>query len=346
MNHVAVDLGSKQSQFCIRGEAGQVLREGRLANRHLRTLFRVQERSRVVLETSAEAFAVATLAREAGHEVRVVPATLAPSLGVGQRGVKTDKRDAQNLSMASCRIEELPQVHIPSTFARELRAQLTSRARLVHVRTQLINSVRGWGRTELLEIQKATRENFPEKARRAALERPEGLPQHVERLLRVLEAANAAIKEANEELEELTQRDEVCRRLRTGPGVGPVTSASYRAALDDVTRFKSAHAVESYLGLTPGERSSGERTRRTGITGAGAARVRAALVQAAWCAWRTRPGDPMVTWARTLAMRKPKQVAIVALARKLAGVLYALWRDETDYNPAHAAQAPVTLTTH
>lgn len=335
MNHVAVDLGSRQSQFCNRAPSGQVLQEGRLSNRSLERFFRGVEKSRVVLETSAEAFAVADLALAAGHEVRVVPATLAPSLGVGQRGVKTDKRDAQNLSLASCRMEELPQVHVPSMHARELRAQLTSRARLVQVRTQLINCVRGWARTELLEITKASRENFPEKARAAAVERPAGLPQHIERLLKTMATVNEALKEANEELEALTKRDEVCARLRSTPGVGPVTSASFRAAIDEVKRFKSAHAVEAYLGLTPGEKSSGETRRRTGITGAGAARVRAALVQAAWCAWRTRPDDPMVKWAKQLATRRPKQVAIVALARKMSGVLFAEWRDESTYDPAH-----------
>ena len=339
MNHVAVDLGSRQSQVCVRSPGGQVLQQGRVRNLDLEEFFRQTEKSRVVLETCAEAFAVAMFAKAAGHEVRVVPSTLAPSLGVGQRGVKSDKRDAQNLSMASCRMEELPQVHVPSAFARELRAQLASRDLLVRARTQLTNHVRGWGRTELLEIPKATREAFPEKAFKAAVERPAGLPRHIERVLLGLSGLKTLLDEADEELDTLTTSDPVCKRLRSVPGVGPVTSASFRAALDTVERFTSAHSVESYLGLTPGERSSGETKQRTGITGAGPTRVRATLVQAAWCAWRTRPDDPMVVWARELAKRRPKQVAIVALARKMAGILYAVWKNETTYNPTHGAHA-------
>ena len=116
-----------------------------------------------------------------------------------------------------------------------------------------------------------------------------------------------------------------------------MTAMSFRAAVDDVKRFKNAHALEAYLGLTPGESSSGMKTNRLGVTKAGPARVRTALVQAAWSAYRTRPHDPMVQWARKLAEKKKPQVAITALARKMSGILYAMWRDGTTYSPTHQA---------
>ena len=100
-------------------------------------------------------------------------------------------------------------------------------------------------------------------------------------------------------------------------------------------RFGNAHRVESYLGLTPGEQSSSERSRRTGLTKAGAPRVRAALTQAAWSLRRTRPQDPMVLWAIEVEQRRGKRVAIMALVRKMAGVLFAMWRDGTTYEPTH-----------
>jgi transposase len=336
MNHVAVDLGSRQSQLCVRSSEGDIQQEARLANTELRAALAALPKSRVVLETSSEAFAVADWALEAGHEVNVVPSGLARNLGVGQRGVKTDKKDAQNLSMASCRMETLPRVHVPSTEARELRRLLTSRAQLITARTGMVNSIRGWMRTQLLRPLKGTRpDNFPKRIRELALSRPEGLPEHIERLLKVIETLNDQLKAADEELEMLTKGHPTCQRLRTVPGVGPVTSAVYSAVLDDVKRFKTAHAVESYVGLTPGENSSGQTLQKLGITRAGSTRTRAALVQAAWVAWRTRPHDPMVQWARGIAERRPIQVAIVALARKMAGILFAIWRDGTAYEAAH-----------
>ena len=100
--------------------------------------------------------------------------------------------------------------------------------------------------------------------------------------------------------------------------------------------LRGAHAVESYLGLVPGEHSSAERQRRTGITKAGPTALRWCLVQAAWAARRARRKDPMQRWADQIEQRRGTRVAVLALARKLAGILYALWRDGAVYEPRRA----------
>ena len=119
------------------------------------------------------------------------------------------------------------------------------------------------------------------------------------------------------------------------PGVGPVTSMRFVAAIDDVSRFANAHAVQAYLGLTPGENSSSTRQQRTGITKAGPAPVRRTLMQAAWNIRRLRPLDPISQWSMEIEKRRVKFVATVAVARKLAGILFALWRDGARYEPNH-----------
>jgi transposase len=83
--------------------------------------------------------------------------------------------------------------------------------------------------------------------------------------------------------------------------------------------------------------SSSERARRTGITKAGPTRLRWALVQAAWNFRRTRQDDPAVLWSRGIEQKRGRRIAIVALARKLAGILYALWRDGTTYDRLRGA---------
>lgn len=340
MNHVAVDLGSRKSQLCVRTPDGHVVREAKVRTKELGKHFSSLGKSRVVLEACAEAFAVADMAVAEGHEVCIVPATLAPSLGVGHRGVKTDAKDAQNLSMASCRMEQLPSVHLPSARARDRRSMLTARTALISTRTMLINSVKGWARTQLLTIPSGATSSFPERLRAAALAEPAGLPEYIERILQVLEELNEQIAAADKELKRLSEADAVAQRLMSVPGVGPVTAVSFRATVDDISRFQNAHSVQSYLGLTPREDSSGMRVRRLGITSAGSVRMRTALVQAAWSAYRTRPNDPMVVWARKIAERRPVQVAVVALARKMSGILFALWRDGTTYDPARDAPPP------
>jgi transposase len=314
MNHVAIDLGGRESQICVRGADGAILEEKRHATRLLDKLMRRWPPSRVIVETSAEAFRIADAAKAAGHEVRVVAASLVKSLGVGARGIKTDQRDARTLSEVSCRID-LPSVHIPTPASRELKSICGAREELIECRTKLINNVRGW--------------------MRGLLWRSAELPPHVARNLDVIEAVTMQIRAADAQLHQFVKTDATCQALTTVPGVGPVTAARFRAAIDDVSRFTSAHGVQSYLGLTPGECSSSERQRRTGITKAGATAPRRMLIQSAWAAWRRYPNEPMVMWAMAIAERRPKHVAIVALARKIAGILFALWRDGTTYKSDH-----------
>jgi transposase len=163
------------------------------------------------------------------------------------------------------------------------------------------------------------------------------LPDCVERQLKVIEVMNEQVVIADRELEVLAKQDPICKRLMTVPGVGPLTSVRFLAAIDEVGRFPDAHALQSYLGLTPGEDSSSNRKRITSITKAGARQLRWCLVQAAWSAQRVRGNDPMVAWAKRIGERRGKGIATVALARKIAGVLYALWRDGSSYEMARAA---------
>ena len=148
-------------------------------------------------------------------------------------------------------------------------------------------------------------------------------------------------------IEAVTRPDARVQRLRTVPSVGPVTAAAFVATIDDVRRFRRAHEVEAYLGLVPRELSSGERQRRGRITKAGNTRMRWLLVQAAVSILRLRQPqtDTLRSWATGIAARRGKKIAVVALARRLAGILYAMLRDGTTYGPRavprRAAAAPV-----
>jgi transposase len=343
MQHIAIDLGGKESQICVRALEGQIVHEGKAATRDLGRFLKRQPESRVVLETCSEAFSVADAALALGHEVRVVPATLVRSLGVGARSMKTDVRDARILSEVSCRID-LPSVHVPTELARERRSMCGMREELVASRTALVNCVRGWTRTQLLKIRTGHPETFPQRMRAAALACPDGLPEYAERVLVVIESLNEQIALADKELEQLARRDPLCERLMSVPGVGPVTSLRFAAAIDDVSRFPNAHSVQAFLGLTPGEHSSSQRQHRTGITKAGPAPVRRVLVQAAWVLRRFRPADPITKWAAEIEQRRGKHIATVAVARKLAGVLYALWRDGSRYEANHSSRRSAAAT--
>jgi transposase len=338
MEHIAIDLGSRESQICVRNAKGEIVDERRYRTAELRSyLAKRASGGRVLVESSSEAFTVAEWARQSGHEARVVPASLVRALGVGERGLKNDQRDARKLSEMDCRMET-PSVHIPSALRREHQARVTSREALVQVRTKLVNTVRSYLRTMALPPVKATPQTLAKNLRSFLADTAEGVPDHLEQLLLTIEHLNNQVALADQELEKIAESDPICKRLQSMPGVGPVTSICFASAIDDIQRFESAAKLASYLGLTPGESTTGFKTRRTGMTKAGSSRVRWTLNQAAWTLVRTRPNEPIVLWFKQVAGRRGKKVAITALCRKMAGILYAMWRYDQPYNPQKAAQ--------
>ena len=332
MEHIAIDLGGKESQICVRDTHSNIVLEKRWPTRELSEFLKGRPRARVVLETCAESFAVADHALAAGHEVCVVPAMLVRSLGVGSRRIKTDRRDAQILSEVSCRIQ-LPSVHIRSAEGRALQSQCAMREGLVQARTQLINTVRGWLRQQLIRVRSGMTETFAERVQEAFAAAQRELPSFVATQLQAIAALSENVRAATQALEKWAKSNGIASRLMSVPGVGPQTAAQFVASIDNVERYKDAHALESFLGLTPSEHSSSERQSRGGITKAGPRRMRWLLMECAWCLMYRYPKDPMAQWAHGIAERRGKCIAVTALARKLAGVLYALWRDGTMYHP-------------
>jgi transposase len=134
MEHIGIDLGGRDSQMCIRNGAGEIVEEMRCRTDRLVPMLARRAPARVVVKTCTEAFRIAARMQQHGHDVRVVAATLVLSLGVGQRGVKNDQRDARTLSEVSCRIE-LPSVHIPASVSQEVKAICVSREALIKART-------------------------------------------------------------------------------------------------------------------------------------------------------------------------------------------------------------------
>lgn len=336
MDHLAIDIGGRESQICSRTASGEIKLEKRVLTAQLPALFgQLEAPCRIVFEACAESFWLADAAKSAGHEVRVIATTLVRALGVGSRSTKNDRKDARVMSEASCRIE-LPSVHIPSMESRDRKSMLSARDSLVASRTMMVNVVRGWMRTRAIRLRRSGEVvSFPARVREACSETE--LPSYVERTLSTITMLTAEIVSADRELKAVAKADDCCPRLMSAPGVGPTTAVAYRATLDTIERFTDAHHAEAYLGLTPGEYASSDKLQRTGITKAGCTRMRWLLVQAAWTARRTAPNDPMVLWAKEIEKRRGKKVATVALARKLAGILFALWRDGTIYTPRHRA---------
>ena len=342
MEHVAIDLGSRKSQVCVRAADGTIVLERAVPTLLIADFLAPRAPCRVILETCAEAFAVADAIHRANpaHELRIVPATLAPTLGVGARRSKSDLRDARALSNASTRVD-LGSVHIKSPQARAALTLGVSRDALVRSRTLLINCVRGWGRQHLVRPKNGASTAFPDRMRAATQVAGLELPAEISSLLEVIDTLTDHERALSKKTDEQAKKHPLCKLLRTAP-IGACTAVAFVATVDDISRFPFAHALEAYLGLTPGEDSSAERQRTTGITKAGSARLRWLLVQSCWSAVNRRPEDPLVRWTIALALRRGWKIAITAMARKLAGILWAMWRYNKPYDPSRAASVTPT----
>jgi transposase len=143
-------------------------------------------------------------------------------------------------------------------------------------------------------------------------------------------------------IHEWAEGDASGRLLMTVPGVGPVVALEFMATVDDPSRFGGAHLLESYLGLVPRLHTSGGPGQGGHLSKRGPSYLRTLLYQAAWGLLRSR--DPkagaLQAWANALAQRRPPKVVVSALARRLAGVLLAIWRDGKPFEQRAPCEKP------
>ena len=333
MDHVGMDLGKRERQIAILTEDGELIhRRIRTERPRLVEVFGRWPSAKILLEASTESEWVACCLEDLGHEVIVADPNYAPMYGQRRRRVKTDRRDAHALVYA-CRAGIYRPAHRTSPEHRALRARLAVREAVVRTRAAWITGLQSLLRREGCRLRSGAPETFITRVEELTL--PPALTPVIAPLLELLGPLNHQLEVLDQELERLVAAHEAARHLITVPGVGPVTAAAFVATVDDVTRFRNAHQVEAYLGLIPSEWSSSEIQRRGHITKAGNARMRWLLVQGAWCILRRRKRLETAAlrhWAERIAGRRGRAIAAVALARRLAGIKFAIWRDGTDYD--------------
>jgi transposase len=334
MDHIGMDAGMVNSHVCELREDGEVVeRQIRTERKRFQDVFGTRPKARILIEASTESEWIACCLEELGHEVIVADPNYAPMYAHRSRRIKTDRRDARALAEA-CRLGAYRPAHRASPTQRDVRALLGIRELLVRTRTRWIVHIRALLRRDGLRLAPGRAENFVTRVN-ALLLSPQ-LATQIAPVLELLAPLNTQIAELDTQVASRAHEDERTRRLMTVPGVGPVTAVAFVATVDRVTRFRNAHQLESYLGLVPREWSSSETQRKGSITKAGNTRMRWLLVEAAWCILRRKKKPETVRlrdWADGIALRRGSHVAAVALARRLAGILYAMWRDQTEYDP-------------
>jgi transposase len=337
MEYGAIDLHSRRSLIRIVDADGQVLLDRTIATTReaFTAVFAGRAPMRVLVESGTESAWVVATVEACGHAVIVADPNYTLMYGVRVRAVKTDRRDVAALAEA-CRLGIYRRAHRVSSAQREVRRVLRIREQLVRIRTQLICLLRSQLRQEGYRLPSGKSETAPKRCRSLAV--PAALAAQLAPVVDALDALGPVIAGLESETTERAAADPIVRRLMTAPGVGPIVGLTFRAVVDDVQRFADAQQCTAYLGLVPSEASSGSRQRKGGITKAGPSSLRVVLIQAGWVIWRQRQGRAALhAWVERLAARRGRRIAVVALARRLARILYAMWRDATDYRPVPLA---------
>jgi transposase len=341
MYTIGIDLHKRESQLCIQTGDG-VFVERRIATTRERftAVLAPYAPARVLLEAATESEWVARHLEADGHTVIVADPNFAPMYATRSRRVKTDKRDARTLCEA-CARGTYQSTHRLSEAQRHVRAELTVRETLVRTRTRCVAVIKAAVRREGLRLSVGTPEHTARKV--AVLPLSDATRVEVAPLLALIAMCNTQIDAADDRLTLLAATSAPARLLQSMPMIGPVTALGFVAALDDIARFPSASHVAAYLGLVPSEYSSGERHQRGHITKRGDTRTRWLLVEAAWRIMRSKNPTvaPLQLWTARIIARRGRRIAIVALARRLATLCYAMWRTNTPYHATRLQHAPL-----
>jgi transposase len=343
MRTVALDLGSKITLCEVK--SGEVVKRATAAG--LSDLVDVlgpnAPAAKVAFEACREAWHVHDQLQEWGHEPLMLDTTRVRQLGIGQHKRKTDRIDAETMARA-LEVGRIPLAHVLSPRRRELRLQLGVRRSLVATRAEYITTIRGLARAHGQHLPKCDAENFLEHLRRTPLDEP--TRALTEPLAKMLEGLTPQIALVDKKLEQLCAEEPVIGQLSTVPGVGLIVAAAFVSVIDEAKRFGRAHEVESYVGLVPSEETSIHR-KLGSITKHGNSYLRALLVQGAHSVFRLRADDPLKRWGEAVAQRRGKRIAVVAVARRLVGILWAMWRDGSIYDPTKLGYASAAgMSTH
>ena len=244
---------------------------------------------------------------------------------------KTDKNDARGIAQV-VRSGWYNPVHMKSRASHYERALLTSRKTVLNKCLDLENEIRGLFKAFGIRLPKTIKHYNFDREVRPIIEADEGLSHALQPMLDAHEVLLRAFAELDRRVKMDARRDEVCARLMTVPGVGEITALSFKAAIDDPTRFRSSRSVGAHFGLTPRRFQSGEMDNLGRISRAGDASVRANLYSAAnSLLTRSRHPSRLKSWGMRLMRKKGRRRATVALARKLAVILHRMWVDSTKF---------------
>ena len=334
MDHFAgMDVSVKETSVCIVDDAGTIVREAKVASEPEALLNVLTSPGfhfkRIGLEAGPLSQWLYSALAEAGLPVICVETRHMRAVLQAQIN-KTDRNDARGIAQMM-RAGLYRPVHVKTLRSQKLRMLLVHRKLLQSKAIAVENDLRGTLRNFGLKVGIVGKLKFEARIRELVESHPD-LAVLVEPLLVVRRVLREQIGILHRRLLAIVRGDDVCRRLMTIPGVGPVVALTYRATVDVPARFKSSKAVGAVFGLTPSKYQSGEINRTGAISKCGDEMMRVMLYEAAHSMLtRTIRWSWLKAWAMKIARHRGMKKAIVALARRLAVIMHRIWVDGTEF---------------
>jgi len=328
-----LDVSVKETSVCIVDDAGKIVREARVASEPealLQVLTNAIYRfKRVGLEAGPLSQWLYSVLAEAGLPVICVETRHMRAMLKAQIN-KTDRNDARGLAQMM-RVGLYRPVHVKTLRSQKLRVLLTHRKLLQSKAIAIENDLRATLRNFGLKVGTIGPVKYEMRIRELVENLPD-LAVLMEPLLLVRRVIREQLGILHRRLLAIVRDDDVCRRLMTIPGVGPVVALTYRVTVDVPARFRNSKAVGAVFGLTPSKYQSGENDRTGAISRCGDEMMRMMLYEAAQSMlMRSTKWSWLKAWAMKVARHRGMKKAIVALARRLAVIMHRIWVDGTEF---------------
>lgn len=337
---IGVDLAKSVFQLHAASTTGQLLFRKKLSRATFAKFMKGHPPATVVMEACGSAHYWARELVRHGHEVKLIPAQYVRPFVKRQ---KNDAADAEAIVIAAQR----PEMRFvePKTTEQQSRAMLfRARARLVRQRIELVNMLRAF----LYELGHVVPQGIHHLPRIAAIvsdldnDLPAIARMECHDLVEQIEAMTGRIATSDRRIKALAGQADIARRLQTMPGVGPLTALAVEAFAPPMENFQCGRDFAAWLGLVPKQHSSGGKERLGRVSKAGQSDIRQLLIMGAMSRlnWMGRKSIAETSWLTRMLARKPRMLVAIALANKMARMIWAMLTKQEDYRtPATAIAA-------
>jgi transposase len=329
---VGIDLGKTTFHLVALGDNGKVLLKKKFTQKQLITFTANLQTSLIGMEACSGAHFLGRALRGQGHDVKLIPAQFVKPF---VKSNKNDFIDAEAIAEAVDR-QNMRFVPIKTDDQLDLQALHRVRERLMIRRTSVINQLRSFLLERGIVFAKS-----PIRLREAIPEVLEDTNEHLTPRMRNLVAMlwsewkdlELQIGEMNDEVERIASSDAACIRLRQIPGVGPLVATAIVASIGNGAAFRKGREFAAWMGLVPRQHSTGGKAKLYGISKRGNRYLRKILIHGARSVVlrSKRERIAMGAWVTSLEMRAPRNVLIVAMANKLARIMWAVLSTGQEY---------------